>query len=158
MAAATPFLTSKDILAPTEAQKQNEITQASEINSGAILYYREFPLQIGESPVLATLRVENCFALVNPLTASDALPNYPSHAEAVNTITLVKRLVSVLVILEPYSCLNGCYVFKLPGGTSHRAIWQATRLVLQPWGPCFGIWVCLFLARESTKLEIKVQY
>ena len=28
---------------------------------------------------------------LNSLTASDALPNYPSHADAVDTVTWVKR-------------------------------------------------------------------
>ena len=42
------------------------------------------------------------------LTASDALPNYPSHAEAVNAVTWVKHMVSVIVTLELYICLKDC--------------------------------------------------
>ena len=33
----------------------------------------------------------NSVASFNPLTANDALPNYPSTAEAVNAVTYVKR-------------------------------------------------------------------
>ena len=57
-----------------------------------------------------------CF---NPLTVNDALQNYPSTTKAVNA---VKLYVSLWVTLEPYSCLKGCYVSKLTGMTSHRAV------------------------------------
>ena len=33
---------------------------------------------------------------------------------------------------------------KLPGGTSHRAIMVSLGAILQPWGPCFSIWVDFF--------------
>ena len=71
----------------------------------------------------------------NPLTASDALPNYPSHAEAVNTVT--QRVVM---------CIN--YLVGPPQGYSgsHTSTLVDWYLVLVD-----------FFWPRSTELETKVQ-
>ena len=48
---------------------------------------------------------------VNPLTARDALPRYRSDTKAVNSVTSVKRHVSVLVTLGLY--IEGFHVMSI---------------------------------------------
>ena len=63
---------------------------------------------------------------------------------------------------ENYCYWKGCYVSKLQGVTSHRAVVVSNQVPLLPsWGPHVFAqgeysWVN-FLAVESTKLETKVQ-
>ena len=84
-----------------------------------------------------------CF---NPLTARDTLPSYRSDTKAVNSVTSVKRYVSVLVTMGLY--IEGFHIMSIVVPQGYSAKLPGT--ILQPWGPCFGIWADFFDCRMCT--------
>ena len=88
---------------------------------------------------------------VNPLTARDTLPRYCSDTKAVNSVTSVKRHVSVLVTLGLY--IEGFHVMSIvvPYGYSAKFRHHTSTL-----GSLFWYMGGFFLTAECTQLKTKV--